>query len=432
MINEAVLQMSGIILPIIILVGLYLIIFKPYWAFLFATFVPLCFSMQTSTFARIEALGPYFNLYDACLVISLLACLTDRFINKKSFRFPKVALAIITILTIGLLNSMLRLGLTYGVIRSFRWAIGLPLLFIIAANLVDDERRVKLLLVTLIAGTVMAEAQHFFLASSLNVGNLAEKDPEAFRSGTFALANPQVWLLAGPYMIARRIPKLWLQVGIGSLLLAASTLDQSRSVALSIVLALIVCHLYFFKGPHAYRIKRILTLVIIGIISLCFLLILNFTPLLSHTWNKLDRTMTKSSTDETLSSRKLDFMMEGRDFLESNIIFGRGLYYYEIYDKKYHGSVAFGHLGYITYLSQLGIIGFLVYAVFFPGSIIIKARRLFLQPSVSPGSIYLAALAGAFFIEMSLMFFFSASYLSTSIFPGILAGAIWRISFTEW
>jgi hypothetical protein len=122
---------------------------------------------------------------------------------------------------------------------------------------------------------------------------------------------------------------------------------------------------------------------------------------------------------------------ELHDWLEGNILIGRGLSYYA--GGKLRGwiggtGIAYGHLGYISYLSQLGLIGFLAYGIWFPLAVVSRARRLLQQPHAPPEVVHLAILTGAAFIYHPLEFLFSGSFLSVLYVEPILVGAVWAMT----
>jgi hypothetical protein len=389
--------------------------------------------MKTMGFTRIEEIGPYFNLFDACLLLSIIACFMDYFSRKKPFYLPKLALAILAVLCMGVINSWLSFGMTYGVLRSFRWALELPILFIVAANMVDDEKRVKALLLTLVFGTFAAGCQQFFATATISE-TLNIKDPGVLRTSLFELSSPEIWLIAGPFIVAGRVPKKWLQLAIGTIFAASLFITQNRSVAFGLFLSLLVFHVWFLRGPYSYHLKRLFPLLIILSMALFLLISFSLTGIAQNYWDRLTATLKHVHTDSSLDSRKGAIQVESQDWLSGNILIGRGLDYFGkkypfgVSRSLYPEGVAFGHVGYVTYLSQLGLIGFLVYALWFPATLILKARRVFGQYDLSPVLYYFAALAGACFIYKSLWFIFTNSYLTRHIYPGILAGSIWRIS----
>jgi hypothetical protein len=408
-----------------LLIGFILIIFKPYWAFLFAIFISISQSQHTMTFTRFAEKMQYFNFYDACMLIAILAFIKEGVFNNQ-LKVPKMALVILMVLFISLFNRGFDTGITSGALRIFRFGLDLPILFILAATMVNDEKRVRSLLITLIAATFCAVIQNLFLI--LRTSALVGDDPVLLRTIVYELARPEIWLIAGPFIVAGRISRPWLQMAIGSILYFGLVAQQSRSTFLAFFMALGLFYFWFLRGPYAFRKKRIMPLVVAGLGSVALLVLLNLTSITEHLWNKTLNTMEHRHTDPSLDSRKFNFYREGRDFLESNpynMLTGHGLAYFE----KYHAAM--GHLGYITYLSQTGVMGFLVYAILFPISVIIPARRLFLQTDLSPAQTHAAALAGACILFQGCLYIFSGAYLYKSFYPGILAGAIWRMSLNQ-
>ena len=174
--------------------------------------LPLCplhspgLRLSALLFGRVQELGSYFNLFDACMLVALFAFMLER---KKSLLLPAPALALVAVLLMGFLNT-LSLGFPYQAFQGLRWALNVPLLFILTANMVQgDAKRIKSLLLTLLAAAVIAEVQHFiFVMPSTEGGELQ-------RTVAFTLACSYVWLVAGPYVKDGRIPKPWVQLGSG-------------------------------------------------------------------------------------------------------------------------------------------------------------------------------------------------------------------------
>jgi hypothetical protein len=416
---------SSIALFIVMGIGLILLISRPYWAFLFATLVSISFSYYTMTFSRFEEVGPYFNMYSACLLISFFAMLVDIFKERKSIYIPKLVIGISAIILMGVLNSWISYGLTYNILQGFRWVITLPVLFFISANMVWSERRVKLILLTLAAGSLFAEAQHLFLMSLFSVKGFAAEDPTALRITQFELACAQIWLLAGPFLVNKTMPKKYLQFLFVGVIMAGLITVQSRSVALAFFLCLVVYHLWFLQGRDSYHLKRLSPLLLSSLIALMLLGTVKLTAMAGFYVGRMGHTLSSEKGIEQ-DPRAYAFSYEINDWLNGNILIGRGLSYYtDLHHRKMGAS---GHLGYIAYLSQTGILGFIVLGIWFPFSIIFLSRRVFKLPHLPPAISYLAAVTAVCFIYNSFWFLFTNSYLAIHIVAGILAGAIWRIS----
>lgn len=408
---------------LVLSVGMVLMIFRPYWAFLFGIFVLAATSINVAVM-RTRELGAYFQLADACILVMIMASLWER---KRALLIPAPTVILSAVLIMGFLNSLMQLGPTYGALRSLRWCITFPLLLLLAANVVQDERKVRSLLLTLVLAATVAEAQHLFTV--FGVRSLMSENAEAARTAQFIMSGSDLWLLAGFYIVGGSIPRRRVQTAIGALFLVGLISLQTRSMGLAFVGALVIYYLWFLKGPQAYRWQRFKGLVPVFIIGLIMLAVMGLSPLITGYGERFVATV---ETGEENQSRWNAFHAEMNDWLNGNPIIGRGLSYYEspkLGDRLIRASgIAYGHLGYVTYLSQLGLIGFLVYGFWLPLVIVLRARRLLQQPHAPPEVVHLAAITGGAFIYYPIMFLFSASFLGVSYVPGILVGAMWGIS----
>lgn len=414
---QLVFQWLGLVIPLII--GGILVIFRPYLAFLFAVLLSVGLSFQTQSFSRTEELGAFFTMYDAILIIFILAFLFD---FEKTVTAPGVVFAMLAVLLIGLLHSTVLLGLFLGPLRMVRWAITIPFLFIFAASMVRGERRLKAFMLTLLIGAVLAEAQHLFLVkeASQMAGDVAQ-----VRSTMFIGSTSEAWLLAGPYVAGGLIPHPWVQLAIGSLFLLTNISHQTRSILLGFMGGLLFFYGWFVKGPNSLGPKKLKGLLSLAIIGALLIMMTGFSEMASSYWDRL--IMSTSQKHSETETRALAFKLEIRDWLDSNLITGRGLYYYDVHGARSFGPIAWGHLGYVSYLSQMGIVGLLVYGFWFPGAVLRRARRIIKVPGATPAVLHLACLTGACFLDQAIIFLFSGSYLQRLPVPGLLAGAIWAI-----
>ena len=87
-----ILQWVGLATALI--VGLVLVVFRPYRAFLYALFIPPAFGYRSLLFGRVQELGSYFNLFDACMLVALAAFMWER---KKSLLLPAPALVLVAV-----------------------------------------------------------------------------------------------------------------------------------------------------------------------------------------------------------------------------------------------------------------------------------------------------------------------------------------------
>jgi hypothetical protein len=421
MISENLAGLGWPALIVCLAVGLFLALLSPYRAFLFATFISLAFGNAILGSTRTETLGSYFNLYDACLVISFFALFLDR---KPAMRLPGPVIALLGVLIMGFVNSWVLGGATYTLLRSFRWAIIIPMQIFLAANMVRGGDRVKSLLMTLIAAAIFAELQHV-MSVAIGMGSVGGSI-ELLRSFEFYKAGSTIWLTAGFFLIRDHIPKKLLQVSIGVLFFLCNLSTATRSLFLGMAAGGLVFYFWYLKGENAYRWLRLKGLLYSVIFGLLIAIVVGFGAFASMLESRLVNTVEKKAETET---REKAFEVETREWLKGNVLIGRGLDFYQTYRRKAKGSagegIAFGHLGYISYLSQLGIIGLLVYGFYFPGVCLLRSRRLFMEDNLTPAIIHLALLTGALFLVYPITFLFSGSFLQDIYLAGILPGAIW-------
>lgn len=130
-----------------------------------------------------------------------------------------------------------------------------------------------------------------------------------------------------------------------------------------------------------------------------------------------------------MGTRERAFKVEMSSWLNGTLIFGRGLYFYQtIRNPESHTErIAFGHLGYVTYLSQLGVVGLLAYGFYLPARVVRNGRWLWSHGDL-PILRYMGLLGAASIILLSIMFLMSSHFLGLGYFaPGVLYGSMWSL-----
>jgi hypothetical protein len=416
---------------ITLFLGFILVIVNPYRAFLISIFLSIALSVKTLGYTRIEEVGAWFNLADVLLIIAILAFFMDK---RRSMVIPAPSVVLIAVLIMGLLTGIVSIGWAYGSIRIFRQAIHMPILFFLTANMVQDEDRVKSLLLTLVSGAVIAELTHLGMVFLTGFG-AGGADMEETRVAYFTWSNSYIWPLAGYYIVAGGlIPRRRLQLAIGGIILAANMAVQVRSLALGFLGAVMAYYGWFLHGPHAFKRERFQGLLKLFIVVIGLLVIIGLGGMIRGYGGRFTQTFDEkqSLAERGLSSRTFVLETQLKDWLEGNPVIGRGLGYFVRYQGTgSHRLVDFDAMTYIVYLSQLGLIGFFVYAIWYPLVVLFRARRLLQTPDFSPAVYYLAALTGACFLMDAFTFIFSASYFQRTVAPGVLAGAVWGITSTQ-
>lgn len=421
----------GFTIFILLAIGITLAVWKPFRGYLFSLFIPVALPIPTMTFTRFEGLGPYFNLYDACLVVMLTSVAVKAGRSQAISRLPMVPLAMLGVLFLGVIITTMHYGFYYETLRALRWGINVPLYFLGAFVMLRDERRHSSLLLTLFLGAVIAELQHlYFVLTNPALGD--ESQLGLLRSSMFQMAKSESWLLAGPYIVVRTIKWPWLQVSAAILFLAAAITTQTRTLALGLGGGFILYWLFFVRLDAA-RSRKYLPIAILAALITILIVIprLNLGDVALGFTERLTDFAELGATDESAVGRIQALSLESSDWYEGGpvaLIFGNGLDYftqkYMLVQTDTATDASFGHVGYVTYLSQLGLIGFLIYAVWFPFVIVRRAMVLY-RTSRNPATRHLAALGGAAFLYCAVAFIFSGHYLVTDVLAGTLAGFVY-------
>jgi hypothetical protein len=413
-------------------VGLLLAILRPYKAFLLAVLLLTAGNIAMFNKTRTTFLGPILNLSDACMLVALIAMLFDRLRSNEPVLLPKIIVILFVVVTIAGLQSLWKLGWTYETIRAYRWALQLPLALFLGANLVTSAQRARKLVAVLLCGAVLAALQHIaYVWSAWRTPNL--QSYEAVRTISFwggcmssaFLVTTVVWKLPA---------NMWKKIAyiiMGILLLTSLLMNQTRSVWLATACS-IPCLLVLFKLRNRFvsimRFGIIAALIVFGMV-----IVLKFTMpsvrVLDMTLKRVNTLLNDKTRKMETSTREKSFRTEMASWMDGTLIFGRGLYFFQTIKtpRDWKRYIAFGHLGYVTYLSQLGLIGLLAYGVYLPLSIIQDGRWLWSYGG-EPIIRYIGLLGTASIICMSIMFIMSSQLLSPGFeAPGILFGAMWAL-----
>jgi O-Antigen ligase len=413
---------SQIFLPVLLGVGLFLALSRPYNAFLLGVFVLCAFYpgdlAQSRTF-----LGPYFNGLDACVVIAIVATMKDTQ-RLGSLIVPKVVVAVIAVLFIATLQTVWKLGPTYYTIRALRWALTFPLWFFVASNIVTDRARVRSLLIILLAGTIVVSLQGVSHSSSRFDQYIVSENYALIRNSR--LTGASVFIL--PALIVWSFPRqLWQKcVYLGSIILftISIVLSQTRSMWFAILVTLPV--IWSLGLPLRSRMLGLPKLIFLTafVVSLSFVGFRFLFPSVDLLDMVSYRILELGDSSGSIVSRTRALDYELQAWLNSPIIVGQGLSYFQ---GAFGLGMALNHLGYLTYLAQLGILGFVVYAVFVPFSVIRNSIQVLSNTSDWVLGFF-ALLSATCMVYLSVVFFMSGSLLSHAPIPGILAGGIWALS----
>lgn len=423
-------------LYLILLIGIPLSLLGPFKAFLMVVFLTAAANANAFTFTRTPFWGPYFNANDACLLIALLAMISYRVMPKVAGKYnvknkiliPPPAKWIIVVLLLGFVQSWFVMGSTYEAQRALRWAITLPVYLIIAATMVDKKDKVRPLLLALFLGSLVSVFEHFFfIHSRMSMYQLSAEDIGQFR--TIAFRSPGLWfLLAGLIWLPEtKVLKRPVLIGAGVLFAVSTILNQTRSIWISSIAVLPVTFLLFRQKKIIAKtiVLPFVLLVLYGGVLLSMhyatpeirpgnIIMLRFKVLFQG-----------DMINESTVTRILAFEREMAEWCQGTFIFGHGLSYFgRYYNPNGIYRVAWGHLGHVTTLAQLGLIGLFVYTIYLPFIIIQASRKIWIEGSDEVK--FLGLFAGLTMIWFWICFFMSDSFLAQHAAAGIIFGSVWR------
>jgi hypothetical protein len=415
-------------------IGIPLAFFRPYAAFLFAVLLLTAGHFHMFNKTRLPGLGPYLNLYDVCVLVALTGFFFDRIAGRKPVRLPQIVALVLFVLLIAGGQTVWRFGWTYQTQSYLRMVLDFPIAFFLGANLVDSPDRARKLVGTLLAAALLAAVQHvlfvthIWVTKSLSIANYDWMRTIGYWAGCLPSA---FLLLALVWEVPRGLTRKALWVAAGVLLLATLFLNQTRSLWIATACAVPVL-VVLLHGTSWTRVSARLAVSGAVVVLLLGVLCQRLVPGLSLGVVVKDRLGSLLAHDDMRSgtaSRERAFRYEMASWAEGTLILGRGLCFFQAVEKPLDESqeIAVAHLGYVTYLSQLGLVGLLVYGWLLPVSIVRNGLWLWRQGR-EPALRFLGGLGTASIVCLSIMFIMSSHFLGFTYFAvGALYGALWAL-----
>jgi len=420
----------SIVLYLALLVGLPLALTKPYKAFLMVAFLISAADSASFTFTRTALLGPYFNANDACLLIALAATVTYGIKLKHKIFFPPVVKLIIAVVLIGFVQSCFVMGgMRYEVLRALRWALTLPAFFIITASLVNDEEKARQLLIVLFWGSLVSVTEHILFAQA----RMTLPGDTLRLMRTISFRSPGLWFLLAAVLYLPKIKGLHRNIMLGgmALFIVSLILNQTRSIWISFMATFVPVTVIYFR--HKNILLKIVTYSLAAVLLFAGagLILSKIFPNIRPEKFILERMNTlvdDKKRDETTITRQRGFERELEEWSEGTLVFGRGLNYFapRYYDLYKGHKVAWGHLGHVTTLAQLGLIGLLIYSFLLPNTVIRASITLWQHRQEELK--FLGLMAGTCIISSWICFLMSDSFLGPHASEGIIFGAAWRLA----
>ncbi len=171
---------------------------------------------------------------------------------------------------------------------------------------------------------------------------------------------------------------------VGGLFLMSIVMNQIRSVCITIITAdSLILMVFQRRGriPSFFCFTTIMLVVTIITILIARWLVseIDFVEMGKSRFYVLTDTVAR---DGSISTRARALRVEMQEWLEGTWILGSGLYFFQILDRGNRNIpytwISFGHLGNVTYLSQLCLIGLVVYGIDLPLSVFRNSRHVWL------------------------------------------------------
>lgn len=416
---------------IILLIGIPLALLRPFAGFIFSVGLIAAGDMARFTLTRTDILGPYFNAHDATLVVALVATVSHAWSNRQRVAIPGIALAMVAIVVVAYGQSVLVERIDdYFALRALRWAMTLPAYIFMGATFATSEERIETLMYALFWGSVLSGIQHIaFAIDALDALASGPQSLEELRN--MAFRSPGIWLLlAGAVWLPRplRIPIAVAAAG-GGLFAASIFLNQTRSIWISFFATVPIIMLFF---SQAGTFKRVFRLLMVGMaIALTVTVVIavatpevRMSELLS---GRLDSLLEEDTRYLTTITRATSIERELFEWMEGSLVLGRGLYFFQpfysegVFDDL---TVAWGHVGHITILSQLGLVGLVIYSIALPAYALRWSLLLWSEGSAIDR--FLGLLCAACTISTWILFCMSDSFINQNhAAEAIIFGAAW-------
>jgi hypothetical protein len=425
-----------VLLVLFLAVGIPLALFRPFAAFLLSIFITMSANFSMMTFTRMPGLDEFFNAHDACLLVAALAALVYSLKTRRIFIHPLVVPLVLVLLIGAFISLSYVTDAPFGansasLLRPLRWALTFPIYLLCGAWIIDSPSRMQQFLLVVFIASVTAAFHHF--VHILSVGRVFSSNNIPYLRTVFYTQSAGIVfvivLLAGgnlPVIFGRKNVRGYLFT-LGCAAIAVSyLLTQTRSILIAAMVALALS--IVIRAGASLVLDVLLRLTLGGLVVVIAVLTFgqvsgqfDFTPIVGRLGSLED------------VSRANALRSEYEDWLASpeSVIVGNGLAYFamtgEVSLTNPNEMVAWGHLGYITTLSQFGVFGFLIYYFVLPVAVFATFVKLRRRPDEAFYGF--SSLVFAYTVYVLVLHALSGSFLQqqTAIY-GLLFGCAWRVA----
>ena len=418
------------LLWVITIVGGLFLVWRPTWVMLLSIGLETALSMARLTFTRFPFGNDLLNAHDLLLLLALIAVLATGYRKRQQTYVPLIVVGLLWVLLFGFLLSVVKIpGNMYELVRMLRWGLTLPLYYFVGRNACGDREALNLFLWALMLGVLIGAGTHV-LGSSILL--LKGRSLESIRDIQYLGGAVPAWVVAA---IARGTP--WTDTRRKRLLVSLSVLmglisiaiSLTRSLWIAVVIAIPLTWIVFrkrrTKSAKVHAASHGLPVLGFGVVVVVFLSLLSSNMITELTKRLLSVGQLFQGNTLAFGDRKVSFALDFAAWFHSPLV-GQGLTYWAplVGNVKYSDMLnAWGHLGYITTLAQLGLVGFGVFYLWLPVAVMKNARLLWV--SVDDTARQLGLLGGAWMIMLLIEFLMSGNFISISISgAGLTWGAL--------
>lgn len=392
--------------------------------------VETALSTSRLTFTRLPFGSSVLNAHDLLLLLALMAVLATGYRRRQQARVPLIVVGLVSVLLFGFLLSVIKIpGNMYEIIRMLRWGLTLPLYYFVGRNGCRDRQTLSLLLWTLMLG-VLIGAGTYVLGSSVLL--LKGRSLESIRDIQYLGGAVPAWVVAA---IARGTP--WTDTRRKRLLVSLSVLmglisiaiSLTRSLWIAVVIAIPLTWIVFrkrrTKSATVHAASHGLPVLGFGVVVVVFLSLLSSNMITELTKRLLSVGQLFQGNTLAFGDRKASFVLDFEAWLHSLLV-GQGLAYYApLVGNTSYSAIgdAWGHLGYVDTLAQLGLVGFGVFYLWLPVAVMKNARLLWLGADDTARQ--LGLLGGAWMIMLLIEFLMSGNFIAIGMSgAGLTWGAL--------
>ncbi len=346
------------VLAFVAVAGVLLLVLRPRLLVPLVWAAILTVDNKAYTFTRVGSGFFLLNLYDLLLLLGLLAALRVG-VGQDRIRLLKVPVALCLLLGVGVVSTLFHRDLVYEDLRLLRFALVFPLAWAIGALGTEGSRSARLFLWVLAGAVAVQSLRQCVYVVVFPDPTVGESSWRTLRFLNAGLAYVPLTVL----LAANRLP-VWRRVGLIAITAAAVlalVLTQTRSLWIPQVLVL--------SALLVWRLRRGHVGVLLLAAGLAGAAVVGGGWLLSRLTNaRVDPWAVfweGHATDFSHGTGREEVIpAEMNAWLEGNWLLGRGLGFQNA--PGMDENLAWGHNGYTSYLSNLGLLGLAAYGLAVP------------------------------------------------------------------